>query len=164
MPDMLVKLCALPRPDAALESCARHGVAIRRVLSPEKPVLGDWVRTNFPSWSAEVDAACCRLPIACFIAIREYRILGFACYDATCRNFFGPEGVLEAERGKGLGRALLLSALHAQRDQGYAYAIIGGVGPAEFYTRTVGATLIAGSAPGIYEGMLSLASPSLSVD
>ena len=32
------------------------------------------------------------------------------------------------------------------RDAGYAYAIIGGVGPAEYYARTVGATLIEGVA------------------
>jgi hypothetical protein len=53
-----------------------------------------------------------------------------------------------------LGRALLLAVLHAQRAQGYAYAIIGGVGPAEFYARNVGAIPIAGSTPGIYAGML----------
>jgi GNAT superfamily N-acetyltransferase len=155
---MMVKLYALPRLADALESGARQGVAIRRVLSPEKTVLTDWVRANFPSWTAEVEVACGRLPISCFVAIREDQILGFACYDATCRNFFGPEGVLETERGKGLGRALLLSVLHAQREQGYAYSIIGGVGPAEFYARTVGAIPIAGSTPGIYGGLLSLAS------
>jgi hypothetical protein len=38
--------------------------------------------------------------------------------------------------------------------QGYAYAIIGGVGPVEFYAKTVGAIVIAGSQPGIYGGML----------
>jgi len=45
---------------------------------------------------------------------------------------------------------LLLSALHAQRAQGYAYSIIGGVGPAGFYATTVGAVPIEGSTPGIY--------------
>ena len=81
-------------------------------------------------------------------------MLGFACHDVTCRNFFGPEGVVAEERGRGTGRALLLAALHAQREQGYAYAIIGGVGPAAFYARTVGAVTIADSTPGIYAGML----------
>ena len=33
---------------------------------------------------------------------------------------------------------------------GYVYGIIGGVGPAEFYAKAVGATLIADSSPGIY--------------
>lgn len=41
------------------------------------------------------------------------------------------------------------------RSQGYGYAIIGGVGPADFYAETVGATPIEGSDPGIYRGMLT---------
>lgn len=40
-------------------------------------------------------------------------------------------------------------------EQGYAYAIIGGVGPAEFYAKAVGAVLIEGSSPGIYQGIMS---------
>ena len=38
---------------------------------------------------------------------------------------------------------------------GYGYAIIGGVGPAEFYEKAVGATIIQGSEPGIYKGVLT---------
>jgi hypothetical protein len=37
------------------------------------------------------------------------------------------------------------------RDDVYAYAIIGGVGPEAYYAKTVGATLIEGSSPGIYD-------------
>ena len=42
---------------------------------------------------------------------REKELIGFACYEATARNFFGPMAVLESERKKGVGRALLLKAL-----------------------------------------------------
>ena len=90
-----------------------------------------------------------------FIAVRGDAMLGFACFDVTCRNYFGPEGVAMGERGHGIGSALLLAALHAQRAQGYAYAIIGGVGPAEFYTKTVGAIAIPDSTPGIYSTFLT---------
>ena len=154
MHDMLVRLYDLPPLPDALAAAARHGVAIRRALAPEKDAVIAWVRTQFASSVAEVEAAYCRMPIACFVAVRDAHLVGFACYDATCPNFFGPEGVVEAERGRGVGRALLLSALHAQRAQGYAYAIVGGVGPADFYAKTVGAVPIAGSTPGIYDGML----------
>ncbi len=154
MHDMLVKLYELPNLAAALDAASRQGVSVRRVQAPEKPVVTAWAQSNFAGSAAEVGIACGRLPISCFIAVREQQILGFACYDATARNFFGPEAVLEAERGRGLGRALLLAALHAQREQGYAYAIVGGVGPAEFYAKSVGAVPIAGSTPGIYSGML----------
>jgi len=37
---------------------------------------------------------------------------------------------------------------------GYAYAIIGGVGPVEYYKKIVHAIPIRGSTPGIYRGML----------
>ena len=160
MHDMLVKLYELPSLDDARSAASRHGVVIRRALAPEKRLVTAWVASNFPVFESEVEVACCRMPIACFIAARGQQILGFACHDAAARNFFGPEAVLEEERGRGLGKALLLAALHAQREQGYAYAIVGGVGPAEFYARSVGAVPIAGSSPGIYAGMLRPASPA----
>ncbi len=159
MHDMLVRLYALPSGEDALAAVARVGVAVRRALAPERAAVLAWVGAHFASSGAEVEAAYCRLPITCFVAVRDQCLLGVACYDATCPNFFGPEGVLEAERGQGIGRALLLAALHAQKAQGYAYAIIGGVGPAEFYAKTVGATAIPGSTPGIYAGVLRHQSP-----
>ena len=127
-------------------------------LVPEKPQLLAWVCAHWPRWVPEVEAALARLPVACFIALRDGPaggdLLGFACHDAIALNFFGPEGVVPQARGQGIGRALLLSVLHAQRAQGYAYAIIGGAGPVAFYARAVGAVPIAGSNPGIYAGML----------
>jgi len=36
------------------------------------------------------------------------------------------------------------------REAGFVYAIIGGVGPVEFYEKCVGAKLIPDSTPGIY--------------
>lgn len=157
---MLVKLYNLPSLEEVLQASFRQGVTIRRALCPEKPGVFAWVQANFPVSAAEIEAAYCRSPISCFIAVREQRILGFACYDVTSKNFFGPEAVLVEERGRGLGRALLLAALHAQREQGYAYSIIGGVGPAEFYSKTVAATSIAGATPGIYAHMLPLKIPA----
>jgi len=159
MADMLVKLYELPGLERAAAAASAQGVAIRRAIVPEKPRVLAWMQANFPAWAAEVEVAFCREPVSCFLALHGPSLLGFACYDATCRNFFGPTAVLEAERGRGLGRALLLAALHAQREQGYAYSIIGGVGPADYYAKAVGAVPIEGSTPGIYSGMLSERSP-----
>ena len=61
-----------------------------------------------------------------------------------------PGGVLEAHRGKGLGTVLLLECLRSMKEMGYAYAIIGGVGPKEFYAKAAGAIEIPDSTPGIY--------------
>lgn len=152
---MLVKLYGLPPLAPALATAARHGCAVRRAFSMDKAATLAWVQAAFPSWVAETEAAFSRLPVTCFIAQREQTIVGFACHDATCANFFGPTAVAENERGHGVGRALLLATLHAQKEQGYAYAIIGGVGPAAYYAKAVGAILIEGSNPGIYASRLT---------
>ena len=154
MHDMLVRLYALPSLEAALGICAARNVTIRRALAPERHAIVEWTRSHFASSEAEVATAFAQMPVTCFIAVRDEAMLGFACYDVTCRNFFGPEGVIAAEQGQGIGRALLLAALHAQHALGYAYAIIGGVGPAGFYGKVVGAIDIPGSTPGIYAGLL----------
>ena len=59
---------------------------------------------------------------------------------------------------RGIGRALLLSTLHAMSAAGYAYAIVGGAGDVDFYAQTVGAIEIAGSTPGIYRDRLTASS------
>jgi GNAT superfamily N-acetyltransferase len=153
--DMLVKLYELPDSRDAMSRLAADGVSVRRALAPEKHKVLDWVRGNFSeAWASEADVAFARQPVSCFIAIKDKRLLGFACHDATCLNFFGPTGVDPSARNKGIGAALLLACLEAMRQQGFGYAIIGGVGPADFYTKIVGAIPIAGSQPGIYRGLL----------
>jgi predicted N-acetyltransferase YhbS len=116
----------------------------------------DWVTQHFGTgWASETEVSFSYQPVACFIATENAKIVGFGCYDSAYRNFFGPTGVEEALRGKGIGKALLLECLLAMKAQGYAYGIIGGVGPARFYEKAVGAVLIDGSNPGIYEGIMS---------
>jgi len=160
MPDMLVKLYELPTANAAAERLATLGVDVRRALAPEKWIVAPWVRAQFSEyWVSECEAAFARQPVACFIAVQDTRVLGFACYDATLKGFFGPTGVAPDERGRGVGRALLIAALQAMRAEGYGYAIIGAVGPAEFYAKAAGATLIEGSRPGIYRGLIRPARP-----
>jgi GNAT superfamily N-acetyltransferase len=155
MPDMLVKLYDLPDCTEADRKLEDTGIVVRRAIAPEKHVVMEWVRSTFSAaWASECDAAFSNHPVSCFIAVENGKLIGFSCYDATCRNFFGPMGVSAEARGKGVGRSLLLRCLRAMEAQGYAYAIIGGVGPAEFYEKTVGATLIEGSKPGIYKGIL----------
>lgn len=156
MADMLVKLYNLPDSIAQTYELEKRGITIRRALAPEKHIVMDWVEKNFTKpWASECDVAFAHQPIGCFLAIEGKQIVGFTCYEATCKNFFGPTGVLDSQRGRGVGKVLLLRALNAMRDEGYAYAIIGGVGPVEFYERTVGAKLIEDSTQGIYRGLLS---------
>src|SRR5690606_33474043 len=97
-----------------------HGIVIRRGLPPEKHLLLAWVKQHFSDyWVSECDITFSHTPPSCFIAIQNEETIGFACYDATAKGFFGPTGVSEAARGKGTGKALLLACLHDMRNQGY---------------------------------------------
>jgi len=156
MQDMLVKLYDLPHSEVNINQLVKLGIVIRRPLAAEKYLVLEWVEKKFgKGWASETDVSFSLQPIGCFIAIIEQQIIGFACYDACYRNFFGPTGIDENYREKGIGKALLLESLFAMKALGYAYAIIGGVGPAEYYAKTVGAVLIEGSNPGIYQGIIS---------
>jgi len=155
MIDMLVRLYDLPSSTALDEGVAAHGVILRRARAFEKHTVTAFVRAHFSEkWVSEVEVAMTRQPVSCFIATKEKQILGFACYETTQRGFFGPTGVVETARGMGLGKALLFKALEGLRDIGYVYAIIGGVGPKEFYATTCGAIEIPGSDPGTYIDLL----------
>lgn len=154
--DMLVKLYDLTA-DAALDArLAAAGVTLRPALPPELHVVTDWITAQFGrGWASEATVAICRQPVGCQIAVRGRQLLGFACHDATARGFFGPTGVLDSERGQGIGKALLIKALLAMRAEGYGYAVIGGAGPVDFYRHAVGAIPIEGSVPGLYAGLLT---------
>ncbi|HVT06122.1 MAG TPA: GNAT family N-acetyltransferase [Polyangia bacterium] len=151
MADLLVRLYDLPALAPAVDALAGGGIAVRRPAASERSPVIDWMRAHgSPGWADECAVAFARQPIACFVAVEGTALVGVACYDAACRNFFGPELVAPDRRGRGIGRALLLSALHAMRDDGYGYAIIGWAGSVDFYRRAVGAVVIDGSTPGVY--------------
>lgn len=171
MADMLVKLYDLPDLYPHRRALRETGIDVRRATLTEAGIVVPWVRRHFSEgWATETTAALHRRPIGCYIATERrddpapepdnpYHqppdlLVGFACYDVVAKGMFGPTGVREDYRGRGIGTALLLACLHAMLDEGYAYAQIGWAGPTDFYAKTVGATLIEGSAPGIYRGKL----------
>ena len=149
MPDLLVNLLKLP----ALEDV--QDFTVRRAQPFELTAVRSFTTTNFSaSWADEISVGFGRQPISVFIAIIQGGLVGFSAYECTRRGFFGPTGVVDAARGRGIGKALLLAALWGLRDMGYVYAIIAGAGPVRFYKKTVGAIIIPDSEPGIYTDML----------
>ncbi|MCB1077738.1 MAG: GNAT family N-acetyltransferase [Verrucomicrobiae bacterium] len=156
MADLLVKLYRIPELAPVLARAGESGVEIRRPLAPERYAVVNWVAQHYGDrWGSEVAMAFSGHPITCFIAVTGGGdIIGFSCYNATFKGFFGPTGVLENWGGRGIGTALLIRGLHALKDDGHAYAIIGGVGPSEFYEQVVGAIPVPDSSPGPYEGMI----------
>jgi GNAT superfamily N-acetyltransferase len=152
MTDLLVKLYELP-PLQPLPSNAAW--CVRKVLAPEISGVAHWVEGQFSrAWADEFRKAAGNWPVTAFITVAESQVTGFACYDSAALGVFGPTGVADDQRGRGLGKALLLACLHDMAARGYAYAVIGGSGPDAFYERTVGAVEIPGSEPGFYDGMV----------
>jgi GNAT superfamily N-acetyltransferase len=152
--DLLVRLYDLPEfPSEARVKAA--GIVVRRAIPPERYFILDWIRTHFHEiWAGEAALALSQLPVTLWVAVRGEKLLGFACHDTSAKGFFGPTGVDEAERGKGIGEALLIATLKGMREAGYGYAVIGDPGPVEFYRKRLDAMEIPKSKPGIYAGML----------
>ena len=169
MADLLVKLYTLPDVTPHLTALRERGIHIRAAHPTEGQIITGWVREHFSEgWAPAAAISAAREPSSCFLAVEidshhtpqqpydlpTQRLLGFACYDSDVKGMFGPTGVREDRRGGGIGTALLLATLHAMRAETYAYAIIGWAGPVEWYARTVGATIISDSEPGIFHGGL----------
>jgi GNAT superfamily N-acetyltransferase len=149
---MLVRLYDLPDPTPYFARASSAGIGIRRLDAWDRAALRRFVGDGFGAeWASEADFAFAHgHPICGFVATVDGAIGGFAVYESSRRGFFGPTGVREDLRGKGAGAALLFRCLESMREMGYAYAIIGGVGPAEFYAKTCGATIIEGSDVSVY--------------
>jgi hypothetical protein len=151
--DMLVPLLALPDPTPAIERARQAGVHIRRARAWEAPAVQAFIAAEgfAQTWVSEIANAFARQPISIFLAERAGVIAGFAAYDCGLRGIFGPTGVARSERATGIASALLLRTLADVRAAGYAYAIIGAVGPAEFYERVCGAVLLPSAWPSYVE-------------
>lgn len=151
MSDLIVKLYDLPNDRPWLKKLKSEDVCIRKAMACDKHQVIQWVKESFGSlWASECDIALSGQPVSCYLATSNRQLIGFACYDSSMKNFFGPVGVSEQSRGKGIGTALLLKCLYAMAAEGYAYAIIGDADSPEFYIKTVNAQVISGSSPGMY--------------
>ena len=135
MPDMLVKLYALPDASALYKSLEEKGIRIIRPMTPNKHKVHEFIVKHFgDGWASEIDTAFTRFPISCFIAYdtNSKEILGFAGYDCTCKASLARRASTRPSAGWASAKALLLRCMEAMRDESYAYAIIGSAGPVDF--------------------------------
>jgi len=121
-------------------------------LPAERRAVVRWVESHFGErWAGEAETAFPVCPASCHGAVdRAGNICGFACHHVTFRGFFGPAGVPDKLRGRGLGTALLVRVLRSLAEAGYAYAVIWGASHEDFYGKAVGAVPVPGSKPGPY--------------
>jgi len=155
MPDMLVKLYDLPDIITEMKVMDENNIRITRAMPPDKFRVLEFIEKEFgKGWASECDVSFSNKPVSCYIAVKDKKVIGFACYDSTAPDFFGPLGVEEKFRKHGIGKVLLLKCLLAMKAKGYGYAIIGGAAVPEWYNKVCGATPIEGSYPGIYKDMV----------
>ena len=152
MPDMLVKLYDLEDDWSFIREYKKKDITIRKPIGAEKHNLIQWVKDHFgDAWASETDVCTGNVPISCFVAVQNGSFAGFSCYDGTALGFFGPIGVAQEHRGKGLGKALLMSCLLDMKLKGYGYAIIGMTDKDKFYNHCAGAVVIPGSEGSVWK-------------
>ncbi len=152
--DMLVRLYDLDDDWSFVQKQAARGVTIRKPIGPEKTLLIEWVSKTFnPVWASEMDVALSNQPQTAFVAVRDGKLLGFCCYDATCRGFVGPLGVDEAHRSGGTGSALYMACLLDMKNAGYGYCALGMISDDMFayYRHLSGAEPIEGSGTSVWK-------------
>jgi len=151
--DMIVNLMAIG------EKAVPDEILIKRAFPGDRGKILAFIKELFgEGWAYETEMALLQSPPKCWIAVTEKKVIGFACYDASAKDYFGPIGVDPAFCGKGIGEVLLRRCLISMREEGYGYAIIGWVGDAHgFYEKTVGARYIEGGDPDhtIYKNLIA---------
>ena len=154
--DMIVSLYNLPNVKI------NTNVKVSKAFVSDLDQILEFVDKEVPDhqgWKKEIQYSTMQSPIKLVVATKNGELLGFACYDSSAKGFFGPIGVKNSERGKGIGAALLLKTLEYMKNDGYAYAIIGWVSEAiGFYEKTVGAKLIENATPNnsVYSNKINL--------
>jgi ribosomal protein S18 acetylase RimI-like enzyme len=115
-------------------SYPENDLKFKRVLSPNSDAVIAFVDAHFSKgWVSESKAALYKTQPTCFVALDGDKIVGFACYDATAKGYFGPMGVDSNYRKRGIGSILVMKCLEAMYHDGYGYAIIGSVSESNFH-------------------------------
>jgi len=97
----------------------------RKARLEEKGELVSWVRDVFsPFWAYEVSCGLRKSGTSVWLAEHEGEIVGFAAYSVLEPDWFGPIGVDQKERGKGIGTVLLYKALNSLRLDGHRLVTI----------------------------------------
>ncbi|MEO6258745.1 MAG: GNAT family N-acetyltransferase [Thermoanaerobaculia bacterium] len=117
-----------------------HGVK-RATLDDRERVL-HFIEHDFGAiWRFEADHAFQSDQPKIFYAEEQGEVVGFAAHDANNRGlgWFGPTGVRETLRGRGIGSRLLQASLGDLRRMGHTRVVIPWTDAVEFYQRACNA-------------------------
>lgn len=140
--DYLINLLAFNIPRRILrleESLKREKVVFRKAELSEKGFIENWVKRNFGGfWAYEAGEGLKGGASKVWIAEEGGEVLGFSVYGALEPNWFGPIGVLEKARRRGIGSILLFKCLASIRGEGFGEAVIPWTSHLFFYTQIPG--------------------------
>ena len=153
-PDLIIKLYTL-REDPSLEdSLKEKGIRIKRVMPADYLQVLKFIRDSFhPAWASEALAAMTNG--ACFVAVRDKKLLAFGCAGANAPDYAGPGGTIPEARGLGINRALVQKSFRYLKDQGFRYAVSGSVSPDEIrIVERVADVIVVEGSKGAYDDLI----------
>ena len=154
--DILIRLYGLKDQSDLIRDLEAKGISIRRMMPVNTSETLRFITENFSEiWADEARFAM--MHRNCLIAVKDHRLIGFCCIDATARGYFGPIGVIPEMRGQGVARGLLYKAMLAMKDMGYKYAVAGMV--RESFARNIlrnWDALVIPESEGSYEDMIDV--------
>ena len=134
---------------------------VRNLFVSDLERMVEFMAEKFPDetgWIHEITRAI--MNDTCVVAVQNGKIIGFACWDATAKGYFGPFGVAKEHRNKGIGTDIFCECMNQMKKHGYGYCIIGWVSEkaCEFYKKVGDAVYIPGSSPSetLYSRKVSL--------
>ena len=112
--------------DIALDAIGPDPVAAREPHTDERDAVAAWMSQHWPGWRAEVLRAFDK---GTLLLAGDDEITGFCAYDVNRPRTLGPIAARPDLIGRGVGRPLLVSALHRMRTLGYGTIEVLWVGP-----------------------------------
>jgi len=121
------------------EDRTQEGYVFRKPGKNAREGAVNWVCKYFsPGWGYETNEGFRFDKPKIWLAEKDAETVGFSVYGALEPHWFGPIGVLDAHRKKGLGTVLLFKTLFSMREEGQRLVVIPWTGHLFFYSQVPG--------------------------
>lgn len=118
-------------------------LVIRRAGQEYRETVFKWIKTEFSVfWAYEADASFKYANPKLWLAEENNKIIGFSVYGTLEPHWFGPIGVSNEARSRGIGSILLFNCLRSLREEGQRHAVVPWTNHLFFYTQVPGITRV----------------------